>query len=111
MSTEARRNALALVIAAFVVALLAAFVIRPAVVLPVSDHAVASSLDPAANCVHAEGGFRCVVNDSMSSNPHRELFVEVGWDGCWRARNANLASPAHHSSAPHQTGCIQLGDY
>ena len=113
MSQEARRNVTALLIAAFVVLLFAAFALRPAAVLPVTDQAVADSLSSAtdalhADCLHATDGFRCVVRIARDSNPaaqHRVL-IDVDWDGCWRATED---SAARHPLT--QSGCVHLWNY
>jgi hypothetical protein len=113
MSAEARRNVIALGIAAVILAAFAALSWRPAAILPVTDHAVASSLSqPNAECLHADEGFRCVVHDPLSSDAPRTLSVRVGWDGCWHAvpRGAAKAS-APGSTGSGWSGCVALWDY
>lgn len=113
MSQEARRNLIALLIAGVIVLLFAAFAMRPAILLPVTDRAVADSLNSAADAVHAdcldaEDGFRCMVRIPNDSNPatERRVLVHVDWDGCWRTEeDASKRSPVRES------GCIHLWNY
>jgi hypothetical protein len=113
VSREARRNLIALLIAGLIVLLFVAFAVRPAVLLPVTDRAVADSLNSAAGavhaeCLHAQDGFRCVLKIPRDSDPavERRLLVHVDWDGCWRA-----AEDASKRSPLRESGCVHLWNY
>jgi hypothetical protein len=113
VSEEARRNTIALLIAAVLILVSAAFAFRPAVLLPVSDHAVADSLTSAADafggdCLHADEGFRCDIRigDPSRGSATRRLLVHVDWDGCWRAVET---APKH--SQLQESGCVHLWNY
>jgi hypothetical protein len=113
VSREARRNLIALLIAGLIVLLFAALAARPAVLLPVTDRAVADSLNsPAgtvhAECLHVQDGFRCVVRIPRDSDPavEHQLLVHVDWDGCWRA-----AEDASKRSPLRESGCVHLWNY
>jgi hypothetical protein len=113
VSSERRRNAIALGIAAAVVIVLAVLAIRPAVVLPVTNDVVANSLKSVtdalkADCRDAQGEFRCTVkigSDSGGSRT-RTMRVHVDWDGCWRAVEEE---PPHQPT--RADGCLHAWNY
>jgi hypothetical protein len=113
VSSESRRNAIALGIAAAVVIVLAVLAIRPAVVFPVTDDAVANSLKSetdalSADCRDVEDEFRCTtkIGSDSGGSRTRTMRVHVDWDGCWRAIE---------DGPPHQPtradGCLHAWNY
>jgi hypothetical protein len=111
VSEEARRNLIALGIVAVILAVFAAFAIRPGVLLPVTDHAVADSVELAddahsVRCIHTHGAFRCVGKvGSFSDVSTLHLVVHVGWDGCWQSVDVTSEHPERDS------GCLHLWNY
>jgi hypothetical protein len=109
MTTEARRNAIALLIAAFVVGAVIAFLLLPGLVLPVGKDTLASSIGAkgfmANGCRRAPGtgNFTCVVpTEGFSDSKH--LSVHVSWEGCWEATSAG-------GKRPGESGCVHIWDY
>jgi hypothetical protein len=111
VSTEARRNLIALAVAALVLLVFAAFAFRPGVLLPITNNAVADSLALSSHihnvrCHNASEGFRCTARfDSSSGKTTRHMLVHVGWDGCWRSRDVTGRHPERDS------GCVHLWNY
>jgi hypothetical protein len=112
VSEEARRNTIALGIAAIVVLIIAAFALRPGVVLPVSAKTLADSIGaegfPAKNScsdVPGSGDFVCIVPKDADESSTR-FDVHVRWDGCWHAEQA-LAQ----RSPVSRSGCVHLWNY
>jgi hypothetical protein len=112
VSKEARRNAVALLIAGLIVLVFAAFAFRPAVVLPVSANTLADSIGAegfraknGCSDVAGAGDFVCTVPKDADESSTR-FVVHVRWDGCWRAEQALAQrSPASRS------GCVHLWNY
>jgi hypothetical protein len=123
VSEETRKNLLALAIAFGVVALVVAFVLRPGVVLPTTETAVANSVAGEAaslgdrvresKCfaLEAEGAYGCggrIVNEGYPLHPPTGArrfgyVVTVDWAGCWTAQRLRGGREAR--------GCISLLDY
>jgi hypothetical protein len=125
VSEETRKNLIALLIAFGVVALVLAFALRPGVVLPTSETALANSIagelgsslssGGRRECVATEGLYECraaargyPLADPDPSHRGGSFRVEVGWDGCWGAYRG-LDPPGQ--SSPAISGCISILDY
>jgi hypothetical protein len=113
---EARQNAIAIAIGFGIVALVGLFVLRPALVLGVSEGALASSVQGEVDigsyegrsgtpCTErVDGSYRCGL--VQSSDQRSAVIVEVGRFGCWQA------TPVAGSSSKRELdGCIWLLDY
>jgi hypothetical protein len=117
VSTEARRNVIALLIAAALLSLLAAFAIRPAVVLPVTNGALAASLESEINaintrCPHEGEDFRCtsMLGDS-SSHKTSVMRVHADWAGCWHVIPERTEQAAQGTRPAGISSCVHLWNY
>jgi hypothetical protein len=114
---ERRKNLIALAIGFGIVALLGLFAWRPAPLLGVSEHALASSVGGEVNIVlgfgagpnprcteEAEDQWVCAVTNPSASESSKSTYrVELTGAGCWRA--ARIDEPGQ------LRGCISIFDY
>jgi hypothetical protein len=136
VSTEARKNAVALAIAGIVVGVVVFFVVRPAALLGVQTGALADSVaaeldgrdgraidydrrGPEGTCNEsktADGRYRCSIKTVHAGDvgsgavPTRtDYAVDAGSLGCWDA--TKLSERAGGPGPTRLDGCIGLFDY